>query len=253
MHLPKFFSVVLLLTSWQSVTAQSLEVTSVRPHPPRQACPPTDVLPGGTVRAGCFTLDQLLREAFDLFPGQISGLQPWMRDKSWDIIAKTSGGAAISDEELYREVLKQVAETRFHEKLHSELRAVKGFALTVAKQGKLGPEIRPTSSQTHVFEVKHPGPSLVAKNVTMSEFAKWLKLPTGADREVKDRTFLSGGYDFTLKWTPLHDGQITDPAVSRDFPGIFEALREQLGLKVITARIQENFYTIDNAQLPDPN
>jgi len=176
-----------------------------------------------------------------------------MRDKSWDIIAKTSGGAGISDEQLYREVLKQVVESRFHVKLHSELRDVKGFALTVAKQGKLGPEIRPTSSPIHVFEIKHPGPSLVAKNVTMSELAKWLKLPAGADREVKDSTFLSGGYDFILKWTPLHDEQITDPSVSRDFPTIFQALREQLGLKVITARVQENFYRVEHAQLPDPN
>lgn len=149
-------------------------------------------------------------------------------------------------------MLLAVAYERFGLKLHSEKRPAKGFALTVATSGKLGPGLTPASGQPHSFDVK-PGPSLIAHGIRMSELAEWLRWPAGMGRVVEDKTGLSGLYDVNLHWTPLQTDQIKDPAIDKDGPVIFTALREQLGLKLVTTQVEQDSYEIQAAERPGPN
>ena len=59
----------------------------------------------------------------------------------------------------------------------------------------------------------------------MTEFSRFLAARTG--RVVVDRTGLTGGWDFDLKWSPPNA-----PNPDPDHPVIFTALQEQLGLRL---------------------
>ena len=229
-----------------SLQAQSsLDVSVVKQHPDRAPCGESRVLAGGQIEISCFTLETVIREGLNILPNQLSGGADWVRRDLWDISAKAAGAAGKRDEEVYKQLLMAVADARFGLKLHSETRAAKGFALTVAAAGKLGPGLTLNSGQPHSLDVK-PGPLLVAHAIGMNQLAEWLRLPVGASRLVEDKTGLSGLYDVELRWSPL---QNTDA----DEPAIFAALREQLGLRLASVQVEQVSYEIQAAERPGLN
>src|SRR6202034_2932094 len=106
------------------------------------------------VEIGCFTLEFMIREGLNILPNQLADGAEWVRHDRWDIVAKDNSAAGKSDEDVYREVLLAVSYERFGLKLHSEKRPAKGFALTLATAGKLGPGLTPANGQPHSFDVK---------------------------------------------------------------------------------------------------
>jgi uncharacterized protein (TIGR03435 family) len=70
---------------------------------------------------------------------------------------------------------------------------------------------------------------------------------------VEDKTGLSGLYDVNLRWTPLQTDQIKNPAIAKDEPVIFTALREQLGLKIVATQVEQDNYEIQAAERPGSN
>ena len=114
---------------------------------------------------------------------------------------------------------------------------------------------------------------LAGGGVTLAELARNLPAhlgggigrPTIFDREVIDRTGLSGRFDFTLQWTP--DAAAPSPAVQsgppryRPFasslesnaPRLLAALQEQLGLKLDSQLAPEPVLVIDTIEPPTEN
>jgi uncharacterized protein (TIGR03435 family) len=68
-------------------------------------------------------------------------------------------------------------------------------------------------------------------------------------RNVVDKTGLTGRYDFTLKWASQDPGA-DDPG---DAPPMSTALQEQLGLKLQPAREPVETLVVDNAEMPIEN
>jgi uncharacterized protein (TIGR03435 family) len=75
-----------------------------------------------------------------------------------------------------------------------------------------------------------------------------------AARVVSDQTELTGLYDFELTWTPDQLPQLPPDApplvVDPNGPSFFTALREQLGLKLESARGPVDVLIIDRAEHP---
>jgi uncharacterized protein (TIGR03435 family) len=73
---------------------------------------------------------------------------------------------------------------------------------------------------------------------------------TGAlGRPVVDNTGLTGGFDFTLTWTPDTPGGPADAAgVS-----LFSALEDQLGLRIESKKAPMDTIVVDQAQKPSAN
>ena len=93
--------------------------------------------------------------------------------------------------------------------------------------------------------------------MTMSEFAEELGEILG--RPVVDATHLSGGYDFKLVWSPMDDSARAEAkgfgmkdADIDNLPSIFTAVREQLGLRLQSAKVPSKVIVVDNiiASLP---
>ncbi len=97
---------------------------------------------------------------------------------------------------------------------------------------------------------------LVANAASVAVLAKVLT-PELA-RPVLDRTNLIGRYDIRLTWTPEPQpatgtgGREVAPNTP-DLPGLFTALREQLGLDLKASRGPVEFLMIESAQKPSPN
>jgi len=229
-----------------------LDVAAIKPHPDGAPCGETRVLRSGQLEAACFTLEVMIREGLNILPKQLSGGPEWIRRDRWDISAKATSAAGKPEEEIYKQLLLAVSFQRFSLKLREERRPADGFALTVSHPGKWGPGLTKNSGEPHSLDVK-PGPLLIAHGISMSELAEWLRWPAGAGRLVVDKTALSGLYDITLKWTPLQNSQITHQDADADEPVIFTALKEQLGLKLVSTKVEQKSYEIEGAERPNSN
>jgi uncharacterized protein (TIGR03435 family) len=77
---------------------------------------------------------------------------------------------------------------------------------------------------------------------------------------VRDKTGLTGRYDFKLTYTPEPTQHVPGasppegaPPLDSNAPSIFTALQEQLGLKLESTRGPVAVLVIDNAEKPEPN
>ena len=85
------------------------------------------------------------------------------------------------------------------------------------------------------------------RNTTITAFL--LDMQDKFDRPLVDQTGLDGHYDFTLRWTP-------DEAPSGDAdapPGMFTAIQEQLGLKMLPVKAATNVLVIERAAKASEN
>ena len=66
-----------------------------------------------------------------------------------------------------------------------------------------------------------------------------MEFPTG--QPVIDKTGLTGSYDIKLTYAPLND-----PSANSANPDIFTAIQDQLGLKLIPAKVPVDYLIIDH-------
>jgi uncharacterized protein (TIGR03435 family) len=91
------------------------------------------------------------------------------------------------------------------------------------------------------------------RRVTMDTVAASLGGMEYVDRPVLDRTGLRGTFDFTVEWN--HQLQNVSVSPQPDLAGLslFEALREQLGLKLERQRGPVDVIVIDHVEQPSAN
>ena len=64
-----------------------------------------------------------------------------------------------------------------------------------------------------------------------------------------DQTGLQGRYDFQLKWS-RDESSTADPNA---LPGLFTAIQEQLGLKLVPVKAPADVIVIDHVERPSAN
>ena len=72
------------------------------------------------------------------------------------------------------------------------------------------------------------------------------------EREVVNRTGLSGKYDFQLDWTP-DSGPCPAAGDAVGLPSIYGAIQQQLGLKLEAAKGPVELLVIDHVERPSEN
>jgi uncharacterized protein (TIGR03435 family) len=171
--------------------------------------------------------------AYGLKQYQISGPQ-WIQTTGFNIEAKAPSGAT---KEQLKPMLQALLAERFRLAVHHETRDLPVFALVIAKNGPKLAVAKDPEDGGGAFGPWEGNARWKATNQTMRRVAEFLSplLP----RPVVDQTGLAGIFDFTLTWTPEYpmvriapkapgaDTTIPDPA-----PTIFQAVQDQLGLKL---------------------
>jgi uncharacterized protein (TIGR03435 family) len=214
------------------------------------------------------TLKRMMATAYQVPVFQISGGPKWADSDRFDIEAKAEDPKTGYIQ--LRLMMQSLLEDRFRLKLHRETRESSVYLLVATKSG---PKMTPSADQTTPDATVSPsspteGPTrggvligrglLMTNATTMAVLAKMLTSELG--RPVLDQTNLKSRFDLRLRWTPdalsdaaSPDGTDDPYASGTDLPGLFTALREQLGIEVKSARGPVEFLVIDSAEKPSPN
>lgn len=193
-----------------------------------------------------------------LLPGQISGWTGWSTSEMFNVDAKVDGKSAaalqkLPPKERARErqlMLQSLLADRFNLKVHHGTKVLPVYELVVAKGGS-------KMKKSHAAESNaNSTGGLEAKGMPMADLARLLTMI--CNRFVIDKTELPGKYDFDLRWTPgglpdMPEGTRQSGPEKFSGPSIFTALREQLGLKLKSAKDPVEILVIDHIQRPTPN
>lgn len=214
------------------------------------------------------------RAAFDRMP-------KWATTEFFDIEAKAPMADVTKDQ--MRLMMQSLLAHRFKLAVHFETHDVPVMALVMVKPGKLGPRLRPHSEgpacDAKIPPVDHNSPKipdvwipvcgttqardwtnntviLGSRNTTMDIFANYISLIEPLDRPVVNQTGLTGKFDIEANLTPpwrMLKEQNTGAQLDPSGPTFIHALKDQLGLKLISTHAPFKTLVIDRVEQPTPN
>lgn len=278
------------------------EVASVRPSNPNPD--PSNPLsqialmlpqPGGRFTATNTPLRMLIMAAYELQQeAQLDGGPPDLLAAKYDITARAPV-AFIAMKDLPH-MLRTLLADRFKLKTHTETRELPVYDLVLARSdGRLGPDMRPSKSdcanksdevaaQQSAAVAKgdiasltgKPGPCMITTDTSggplnlmmrgdgqeIKQLIDQLSVLTG--RTVRDKTGLTGRYDFNMKMDIQMVLALAKrmganiPAAAANIPqadgsSLMTALNEQLGLKLESTKDAVTVVVIDSVEEPEAN
>jgi uncharacterized protein (TIGR03435 family) len=174
----------------------------------------------------------LIETAYGVRDDQLSG-PGWIETVRYDVVAKPPAGVTQSQ---LRPMLQSLLAERFRLVAHHESKDKRVYELVVVKSGS---KLRESTGPRTFFTSR---PALISgTRVSMRELAA--ALSSLLDRQVVERTGLSGVYDVKVQWTP--DSTSGDLEVS-----LFTAVQEQLGLKLESSTGAVDVLVIDHIERP---
>lgn len=204
----------------------------------------------GTDDPGRFTckncgVSSLIERAYDIQDYQLSGPE-WMQSTRFDVSAKIAPGTT---KEQFHVMMQKLLADRFKLTVHHGTKEMNVFNLVLTKSGPKFKESGeaadddpakingPLKKDANGFPILGPGKgfSMAIMNnraamrngqSTMDELARTLS--NQLRQPVTNATGLKGKYDISMTWVPEGRAASDDDAG----PGIFQALQEQLGLKL---------------------
>lgn len=241
------------LTNQPSVRAQTeaagaaqFDVASLKPVQPS---PPYPVDLGnslhGKVTLTNVTLTECLRFAFKINnDSQIAG-PDWI--KSRDVLFAIVGQAPPeTPKDKLRLMTLKLLTDRFKLELHHEQRELAYFALVIDKKGSKLPEAKEGGDDSG-SEMRQGRIAVHRVSIAMLI----LMLGRFTSGPIVDLTGLTGWYDVKLEWTPLKQSDQADTLAG---PTLFDAVQEQLGLKMEMRKGPMDVTVVDHAEkTPLPN
>lgn len=195
------------------------------------------------------SLSALLQFAFGVSDTRIVGLPASVQAARFDMQAK---GDADTDARFRKltpdqqrtakqKMMQGLLIDRCKLAFHIETRELPVYALVVARGGpKLNPSQQAETSgwggRTHIE---------IEGGDTLSRFVEELTRVSG--RPVLNKTGLNGKYDIEMDWAAEDDED------DSDVPGLFTAIREQLGLALESRKAEIEVVVVDHLELPSEN
>jgi uncharacterized protein (TIGR03435 family) len=202
-----------------------------------------------------YTLRRLISVAFGLRSElQVIGGPKWISREAFDILAKIDD----SDVKKMRKMdnrarhaernlmLQSLLEDRFDLKVHRGQRRLPVYALVVMKSGS---KFAPSKDQhSRSSEMSNYDGRVTATNVSMDDFAHDLGILDEVEgRVVVNQTEMTGRYDFRMNFTRDHGDGVPPHA---KYPGLFTALKEQLGLALKPEKAPVEVILVQSAREP---
>ncbi len=228
-----------------AMSLAQFEVASIRPSSPEEVaagwsgCRTTP----GLVRCTNVTLKRCIVGAYVIGAERVLSGPGWIDADHFDITARAS--EPIGDKALMAMLQTLLAE-RFKLVLHRESRPGETMVLEV---GKKGAKLESAGGGKLSYNNAHE--QLDTTNMTMADFAEVLsrnlKLP------VVDRTGLTGGFNFTLRWKVDERIENRDDAAADLRWQVSTAIAQQLGLTLKSKRMPVEVLVVDHAEKPSEN
>jgi uncharacterized protein (TIGR03435 family) len=241
------------------------------------------VPPGNLYLAKNIKLIQFIAFAYSLTQIQLRSLElhvPWTTEDRFDIEARAPGNPTKAD---YRLMMQSLLADRFKLTVHYETRVVPLYVLVLAKPGKLGPQLRlhraddpvcaKAAASQNPNEVDADGYPEVCggpysmrpskpgrmrsggRDVSMARFTAIMTGVGVVDRPMQDETGIQGTVDYSLEWRKAVD-QVARGApleLDEDAPTFADALKEQLGIKMVSRKGTSELFIVDHIEKPSEN
>jgi uncharacterized protein (TIGR03435 family) len=241
----------------QTAVEPSFEVAAVKANRMAHAKDEFKMLPSGLVRIRHASMKDLIQGAWNLEDYAVTGGPGWIDGDYFDVMAKTPPNTPTP---MMEHMLQNLLKERFRLQLHTEARVMPVFVMLVAKGGL---KIRESSQGSDanckiggtrgILSVACTGTQVAGLAAMLPQLASgYIQIP------VLDKTGLSGYYDFTLSWTGrgVLDAVGSNGEIARgdDWGGgnglitVFEALQEQLGLKLEGRKEAVTITVIDHVE-----
>ena len=241
MRFPAVLAALVLIVPLQAAQSPStFEVVSIKPNKSGAAASETDTSPGRVSVMNATPLSLLLR-AFGVSGFQIVGAPDWVARERYDVVATVPDGRVLNDQDRRVFFEKMLAE-RWQLRYHRETRNLRVYSL-VTDGSKM---VQHTGPGEYGMKVERAGPRVILRS-TRGNMQRLIEILGGfVGNVVSNDTALGGEYDFTLEW-------VQDPNATDAGPSLFTALREQLGLRLVSADKPAPVIVIDHIERPSEN
>jgi uncharacterized protein (TIGR03435 family) len=237
----------------------SFDVATIKPNNSGATSMQGLTISGRNFATRASSLQDLIGFAYEVQAKQITGGPDWMDKDRYDIAAVPDKEGAPNPQQV-RSMIRKLLADRFKLTFHKETRELSAFVLTVEKDG---PKLTPTQLNGPLpglgLAPGKGGVNLRVMNGRMVDFTGFLQQLV-LDRPVVDQTGLAAKFDFTVTFSP-DDSQFNGhpPPFAKTAegvepaPSLFEALHEQLGLKLEAKKTQVDVIAIDHVEKPSAN
>lgn len=222
-------------------------------------------LKDGSFVARGVTLQRLIELAYHVQGAQISGPHDFLNKTKFDIDAKLDPSYAAAMHQQMPDgkgprdqgLLKAILTNKFNLVTHTELRSAEAYDLVVDENGaklQASGEEGPRMMRLGRGELSSSGAPL---DLLTAQLSARLGSP------VIDKTGLKGTFAFNLHWTPDPSEEehlrqsdelvAPEPPFDANGPALFNALQDQLGLKLVPNTERVPVLVIDHAEEPSEN
>ena len=240
----------------------SFEVATIKPNNSGATQMQGLVIRGRQFITRASSLEDLISFGYQVQAKQIADAPGWINSERYDIEAVPDAAGTPNPEQV-RTMIQKLLADRFQLKFHHDKRELSAYVLTVGKDGE---KLKPT-------ELKGPLPGIGLRpasggvgfhviNATTGDFTGFLQSLV-LDRPVVDKTGLTGRYDFDVTFAPDdsqfggHPPHFPTPqggtAEPSSQPNLFDALQQELGLKLSPEKTQVDVLIVDHVDHPSPN
>ena len=232
----------------------TFDVAAIHPAQPGSDRGFIKPLPGGNGYAvQNLSVKTMMSVIYRVSARQITGGPDWFGTATFNVDAKTDGTYTIDD---LHTMFKNLLADRFGLKFHAEKKEGPVYALVIDKPGlKMNPE--GSEGGLEIPIVRQTPSKWVGTKVPIEYLCWFIGQQMRSDpRPVIDKTGLTQVYSFTLSFAPeLPPGLTKEDLLPelQDMPTIYDAVREQLGLRLEPAKGLVDDYVIDHVDQPSAN
>lgn len=196
-------------------------------------------------------VETMMMFAYGVHAKQIVNAPDWAKSDRFDVdgVPDVKGEPNLKQ---MQSIVQDLLETRFGLKFHREKREMTAYVVRVEKGGakieksKSDPLRPPDQSGNGSGGHKQ---FMKFTNNSLNDFAFGMQY--FMDKPVVNQTGLDGRYDFELTWNPNPD--VASETTEADVPGIFTAMKEQIGLRMDTEKTQVDVLVVDAVSKPSEN
>ncbi len=231
----------------------TFDVATIRLSKPGELNGGIKALPGGNgYTAQNIPVKLMISLMYRVPMRQISGGPDWLNSDRYNVEARVDGTYSVDElHGMYQHLLAD----RFNLKFHIETKEGPVYALLLDTPGskmKIN-----NSAQDYKIPLNFGPEGFVGTRVPMPYLCWFLgQQLQNTSRPVIDLTGLDKNYDFTLSFMPELPPDVSKdnlPPEVRDRPSIFDAVKQQLGLKLVPQKGPVEYYVIDHIDRPSDN
>ncbi len=244
------FALTLPTAAQDSPARLTFDVASIRQSDPGSLNGGIKALPGGNgYTASNIPVKLMISLMYRVPMRQISGGPDWIESDRYDVEARADRQYTLDDLHImYQNLLAD----RFNLKFHKEVKEGPVYALSLDTPGsKMHVNTNPQDFNIPINFTQEG--TVRGVRVPMPYFCWFLgQLLQSHQRPVVDNTGLTGNYDFTLSFAPVRPPD-APPDESETRPTLFDALKDQLGLKLVPQKGPVEYFIIDHVDRPSAN